>query len=135
VSRLSFVLLLRVRYLVEQPGRPPLLSEEVLLAGGTEAAAGRVEWIAEAKAMKWLADAKPDANIPMREKQALAASALNRWPEFRSAVEPQIRARAAELEASHKRIRQAVSMRVRELAVRPQLPPDLLGLLVLQPVI
>jgi hypothetical protein len=33
-----------------------------------------------------------------------------------------------------RRIRQAVSMRVRELKVVPQLPPDLLGILVLLPV-
>jgi hypothetical protein len=36
---------------------------------------------------------------------------------------------------AHRRIRQAVSMKVRGLTVRPQLPPDLLGLLVLQPLV
>jgi len=35
VSRLSTILLLRVRYLLNQPDRPPLLSEEVLVAGFT----------------------------------------------------------------------------------------------------
>jgi hypothetical protein len=32
-------------------------------------------------------------------------------------------------------VRKAVSLKVRELTVKPQLPPDLLGILVLQPVV
>ena len=51
------------------------------------------------------------------------------------ALYERIALRAAELEKSHKRVRQAVSLRVRELTATPQLPPDLLGLLVLQPVV
>jgi len=39
------------------------------------------------------------------------------------------------LTEAHRRIRQAVSMKVRGLTVKPQMPPDLLGLLVLQPMI
>ena len=135
VGRLSFVLLLRVRYLVEQPGRAPLLSEEVLVVGGTEGKGGNVDWVPEAEAMGWLVSAKPDANVSMTEKRALAKASLARWPELMSSVQGSIEARASELEASHKRIRQAVSLRVRELHVKPQLPPDLIGLLILQPVI
>ena len=41
--------------------------------------------------------------------------------------------RAEALTEAHRRIRQAVSMKVRGLTVKPQLPPDLLGVLVLQP--
>jgi superfamily II DNA or RNA helicase len=135
VDRLTFVMLLRVRYLIEQPKRPPLLSEEVLLAGGVEGARGQVEWMTEAAALRHLADAKPDANIPLREKQTLADRLLQRWPDLQPGVEAQIKDRAKALEGAHKRVRQAVSMRVRELAVTPQLPPDLLGLLILQPVV
>ena len=39
------------------------------------------------------------------------------------------------LTEAHRRIRQAVSMKVRGLTVKPQFPSDLLGLLVLQPLV
>jgi hypothetical protein len=134
VSRLTTVALLRVRYLLHQPERAPLLSEEVVVAACTDAGTpGAAQWLADPEALRLLADAKPDAEVPMAEKRALVAAALEAWPTLESALRDQIKRRAAELETSHKRVRQAVSLRVRELTVTPQLPPDLLGLLVLQP--
>jgi len=56
-------------------------------------------------------------------------------PEQTEKIVELIQQRAQELEASHKRIRQAVSLHIRALQVQPQLPPDLLGILVLQPVV
>ncbi|MCK6456029.1 MAG: DEAD/DEAH box helicase [Phycisphaerae bacterium] len=136
VSRLTTILLLRVRYLIEQPGQSvPLLSEEVIVRGYTDADASRATWLNEDEARRLLTDAKPDANVPMPEKRQLVAEALDQWPRHEPALRDQIAARAAELEKSHKRVRQAVSLRVRELSVKPQLPPDLLGVLVLQPVV
>ena len=136
VSRLTTVALLRVRYLLHQPERAPLLSEEVVVAACTDAGtSGAPQWLADPEALRLLADAKPDAEVPMAEKRALVAAALEAWPTLESALRDQIKRRAAELETSHKRVRQAVSLRVRELTVTPQLPPDLLGLLVLQPVV
>ena len=70
-----------------------------------------------------------DANLRQIE------SALDVWPTLESAVQERIKERAAELEKSHKRVRQAVSLKVRQLTLAPQLPPDLLGILVLQPVV
>jgi len=46
-----------------------------------------------------------------------------------------IQGRAEALTEAHRRIRQAVSLKVRGLTVKPQMPPDLLGLLVLQPLV
>lgn len=129
----TFVLLLRVRYLIEQPHKPPMLSEEVLLAGGSERSAGQVQWMTESAALHHLTEAQPDANVRLADKQAAAAHLLNMWPDLQSDVAAQIEGRAKALEVAHKRVRQAVSLRVRELSVRPQLPPDLLGILVLQP--
>lgn len=77
--------------------------------------------------------AQPDANMHLSEKQELVERALQ--GALRGAMQPLVQERARELEESHKRIRQAVSLRVRELQVEPQLPPDLLGILVLQPVV
>lgn len=136
VKRLTTILLLRVRYLVEQPGQAaPLLSEEVIIRGYTDGDAKHPVWLDGDEARRLLTDAQPDANVPMPEKRQLVATALDQWPRLESSLRDQIAARAAELEKSHKRVRQAVSLRIRELSVKPQLPPDLLGILVLQPVV
>src|SRR5574337_295291 len=135
VNRLTTIVLLRARHLVEQPRKTPLLSEEVLVIGYTTVGDGAVHWLEEAQAMSLLAEAQPDANVPMPEKQEVVRTALDEWPRLQAEVEAQIRQRATLLEQSHKRIRQAVHLRIRELSVRPQLPPDLLGLLILQPLV
>ncbi|HXH13676.1 MAG TPA: helicase-related protein [Alphaproteobacteria bacterium] len=106
VSRLTTVLLLRVRYLLHQPERAPLLSEEVVVAACTDAGTSSApQWLADSEALRLLAEAKPDAEVPMAEKRALVAGALEAWPTFESALRDQIKRRAAELEASHKRVR------------------------------
>jgi hypothetical protein len=138
VNRLTTILLLRVRYLLQQPQHPPLLSEEVLVTGFSgsqpEPQLGR-DWIEDSDALRLLADAKPDANIPIAEKRQLVEAGLNAWSKLDSALREKINARSTDLEKSHKRVRQAVALRVRELTVEPQFPPDLLGLLVLQPMV
>ncbi len=134
VNRLTTALLLRLRYLVEQPSRPPLLSEEVLVAAFATSN-GRPVKLPDDDALRLLLEAKPDANIPLPEKRELAANALNQWPALEDALQPHIQARAAELEKSHKRVRQAVGMPARQLEVKPQFPADLLGVLVLQPMV
>lgn len=136
VSRLTRILLLRVRYLLNQPDHPPLLSEEVLIKGFLEdVKTNSLEWLSDEDALRLLAEAKPDANIDMAEKRQLTALALDMWPNLAAPLREHISARSLELEKSHKRVRQAVSLKVRQLTVTPQLPADLLGILVLQPVV
>jgi len=148
VDLLTTLLLLRVRYLVELPQRAPLLSEEVLVLGYRPLEVAKDHWLSDGEALRLLADARPDENIPPGEKRELVEMALEEIGEWRvasgewgegngvqEAIRQRIHQRARELEASHKRIRRAVSLRVRELKVKPQFPPDLLGILVLQPVV
>jgi superfamily II DNA or RNA helicase len=136
VSRLTTIMLLRVRYLLDQPSRPQLLSEEVVVTGAARGSrGGKLDWLSNDDALKLLLEARPDANIGMTEKRELIASAIETWREMATALEHQIKDRARELEKSHKRVRKAVSLRVRELSLAPQFPPDLLGILVLQPVV
>lgn len=136
VSRLTTILLLRVRYLLKQPDRAPLLSEEVLVRAYHEGPPrAQRQWLAPEEALRLLADARPDANVPMPEKRALVRSALAAWPALETDLRRQLQSRAAELEKSHKRVRQAVKLRVRDLTLNPQFPPDLLGILVLQPMV
>jgi superfamily II DNA or RNA helicase len=145
VARLTTLLLLRVRYLLEQPQRAPLLAEEVLVCGYCD---HPPEWLSQDEALRLLAEAQPDANLPLAEKQELVRAALAELGEWEMAggewggghpiqqgLRQQVQARAAALAESHKRIRKAVDARVRGLEVKPHLPPDLLGLLILQPMV
>lgn len=129
------LLLLRIRYLVEQPARIPLFSEEVRVVAFTNAQDGSPDWLDERETLRLLIEAKPDANLPMAEKRILISAALDKWPTLEKALIPLIERRARDLEEAHKRIRQAVRLRVRELVVKSQLPADLLGILVLQPMV
>jgi hypothetical protein len=136
VARLTTIALLRVRYLLHQPDRTPLLSEEVLVRGFIQGQRdAKPAWLPESEAMRLLAEAQPDAEVPMAEKQELIAQALSSWQPIEPAMQEQIKSRAAALEESHKRVRRAVSLKVRQLTVAPQFPSDLLGILVLQPVV
>jgi superfamily II DNA or RNA helicase len=134
VAKPTTLFLLRIRYLIEQPERPPLLSEEVRVLG-FEGDASRPSWLPDDLALRLLAEAQPDANVAREEKVRLVQAILPAWPNLEKAAEPRIRERAKELEAAHKRIRQALSLRVRDWSLKPQLPPDLLGLLLLVPAV
>jgi hypothetical protein len=122
------------------------LSEEVLVVGFAEAGSKDVAWLEDGEALRLLAEARPDANLPNAEKKELVERSLGQLGEWRAAsgewgkdhplqnaLRTRIQERAKELEESHKRIRQAMLQRVRGLDVKPQFPPDLLGLLILQP--
>lgn len=147
VKRLTTLLLLRVRYLLRIPERPPLLSEEVLVTGYCWQKDRRYQGLEPDQALVLFGQAQPQGNIPKSEKQELLRDALEEigpWPDAASAstatevqklLESTICQRAAELEENHRRIRKAVSLKIRQLQVQPQFPPDLLGVLVLQPVV
>jgi superfamily II DNA or RNA helicase len=135
VEKSTTLALLRTRYLVNQPGRPPLLAEEVLVTGMTAGDRGKEpNWVTEDDALRLLGTAQPDANLTLDEKRSAIQPTLDAWKNRADDLHNRIHLRAAELEKSHKRIRQAVSLKVRDLTVTPQLPPDLLGMILLQPV-
>jgi hypothetical protein len=132
VSRLTTLYLLRLRFLIEQPNRTPLLAEEVQLAGHT-GTANQPAWLGPDEILNLLEKAQPDANIGDGEKCELVSTALTGWDQLDPAIQQTVQGRAEALAESHRRIRQAVSLKVRGLTVKPQMPPDLLGLLILQP--
>ena len=143
VAELTMLALLRVRYLLRQPNRAPLLAEEVRVVGWRGGNGRPLRWLADDEALRLLAESKPDANLSLAEKQELVQWALGEvngeWQmangEWWAGVEERIRQRAEALAESHKRVRQAMDARVRGLDVQPHLPPDLLGVVVLQPLV
>jgi len=133
VQRLTALALLRPRYQLVQPDRPPLLAEEVLVTGW-EVFTDR--WLSPEEALPLL-NAEPEGTMPVQEKREIVREALD---DLKAHLEPQgglwavVLERARELEEAHRRIRRTVGTPVRGLRVEPYWPPDVLGLLVLQPV-
>jgi len=110
-----------------------MLAEEIRVMGYTR---GKPDpWLDSDEALRLLADAKPDANIPRPEKEELVRHALEAYKHLGPAIAEQLQARAEELEQSHRRVRRAVRLHIRGFSVAPQHPPDLIGILVLQPVV
>ncbi|ACX52451.1 helicase domain protein [Ammonifex degensii KC4] len=135
VRRRTVLTLLRVRYLLDEPGRErSLLAEEVLVAGFRGTLPDQVTVLEEGEALSLLAEAGPEAPVTAEERREVLSEMLGRWEGFLPRVEAVVRERARRLEEAHRRVRAAAGLLRRGLAVRPQLPPDLLGLLVLLPV-
>ena len=134
VTRPTVLLLLRVRYLIHLPNQTPLFSEEVRVLGYTQGEQNTPAWLAEAEALRLLAEAQPDANLPLDTKKALLAAALQAYPTLETRLRLPIESRARDLTDAHKRIRRAMRLRVEELTVEAQWPVDLVGLLILVPV-
>ncbi len=138
VSRLTALVLLRVRYRVERPPYPPLLAEEVLLTG-REGFDGT--WLSPDAVLRLFTSAQPDANIPEGEKRDLVGLVLADIEPLVSADAAQegnglwqvVVERARDLERAHQRVRQHLGEREPELSVQAHWPPDVLGVLVLQP--
>ncbi|HOV86395.1 MAG TPA: helicase-related protein [Syntrophobacteraceae bacterium] len=135
VPRLTTLYLIRVRYLLEQPDRLPALAEEVQVLGRRMEKDGKEMWLSPDEALLLLSAAKSEAIVSMVEKRELVSMALDEWERIMPALRRRLDERAAELLDSHRRVRRAVAMKVRGLAFKPQLPPDLLGMLILQPMV
>ncbi|WP_298816463.1 helicase-related protein [Chloroflexus sp.] len=134
VSRLTTLLLLRVRYLIQLPERSPLLAEEVRVAGYFKSSPA-CSWLPDDESLRLLHEARPDDDVPKAERRERIEAALADWPAIEPLLAQRLRDRATELAAAYKSIRQAAKLRIRELKVEPCLPPDVLGVLVLQPVV
>ena len=136
VTRLTVLLLLRSRYLLELPEKDPILAEEVLVTGFV---GGEESLLPREKALSLLGSAKPVGNIPEAEKRELVELVLERvrpWVETeQSPLRGLLEERSAEIAEAHRRLRRTLGERIRGLAVQPQWPPDVLGILVLQPAV
>jgi len=127
VSRRVTLYLLRVRYLVHQPGGRQLFSEEVrVLAHNGEG------WLDDDLALRLLA-ARPAANLSLDVKRRAVEQALREWDILLSDAEGRLEQRAMKLTAAHRRVRRAMKAGGGGLHVELRPPADLLGVLVLTP--
>jgi len=138
VRERTTILVLRVRHLInearasDESARPPMLAEEVVLAGyrGTPEAP---RWVAQEEVERLVSEARPVANINPQQ----AAAWLGAVRATLSTLAPELDAianeRAASVLEAHTRVRRAAGLRIRGQRVEPHLPPDVLGIYVLVP--
>nr|WP_152944874.1 helicase-related protein [Desulfofundulus thermobenzoicus] len=134
VGRRTVLLLLRLRHLLEQPDRPPLLAEEVLVLGLQGHNPAHPHFLSDDEARQLLLEAAPDAPISQQERREVLAEVLKWWDDLLPHLEAKAKERAQRVLEAHRRVRAAARMIRRGLAVQPQFPLDLLGLLILLPV-
>lgn len=135
VQERTTLLLVRLRYhiLATRPDRPDaeLLAEDLLTLGFTGSPA-EARWLPSEK-VEELLSAAPAGNIDTAIATRFLQAALDGYPQLEPALEEQARERGEELLRAHQRVRDVGQLGGRRYQVRPQLPPDLLGVYVLLP--
>jgi superfamily II DNA or RNA helicase len=129
------LLLLRLRHLIGDldaggTSTPPLMAEECIVAGFT-GSPSNPQWLSPEAALELLQTAEPTANASDGIKQREVKDLLDRYLELSPDLEVLARERAEELGATYARIRSIT--KGKRSAVHPQMPMDLLGLLILNP--
>ncbi len=141
VDRRTVLLLLRLRYLLYEPDRPVQLAEEVRVFA-YQRGSGQDEYrvfpapdspFPTLDSLLPLLTAKPTANLSPQERIEWVQDALSEWNTIQPLLTQVIQARAQELTETHKRLRETVHLKRGGLKIEPQLPPDLISLLVLVP--
>lgn len=136
VDRRTVLLLLRFRFhiLKQVDGvEQPLLAEACDVVAFTGRGAN-VTWLDEATAEELL-NAPPAQNITPQQATANVERVLAMVADLQPQLNQLTEDRGADLLTAHRRVRSAARQTGVRYSVRPQLPPDLLGVYVLLPVI
>ncbi|MFZ5767234.1 MAG: helicase-related protein [Bacillota bacterium] len=130
----TVVVLLRIRYCLEQPGRPDAFAEEVAVAGFRRTPEGDFKWYypGDPEILSLLEGAEPSGNMPDGERRRQVEWALGVLKEDRSreVLQDVALSRGVLLEESHSRVSRQLGER--EVRVHPY-EPDVLGVYVLVP--
>lgn len=132
VSRRTILLLLKLRFMVEEHNKRPMLAEEVLISGFSGFPRDGIEWLDEGKSLDLLQKVSPEANISQEERREILEEVLGLWNDLQCGLKSIIDKHAKKLEDAHRRVRSSANLS-RRIKVEPYLPPDLLGILVLMP--
>jgi superfamily II DNA or RNA helicase len=132
VSRRTTLLLLRIRYLLEEKQRTtPSLAEEVVV-WGFRGRPEALEPLEIADAVRLLETVEPTGNVMPEEKLRVLAEILDWLPGLQGNLKELASQRAERLHEAHRRVRRIT--REGLLVVKPQLPADVLGVYVFLPV-
>ncbi|MGH2531693.1 MAG: helicase-related protein [Thermomicrobiales bacterium] len=136
VARRTTLALLRLRVhldVTRPDGTRVLLAEECVTAAWRRRGA-EAEWLDPAEADALL-DAAPRGHAEVGQRQLWVSQALDDYQSQGAAIAALAERRAGEVHDAHRRVRAAAGVRAREhqVAVRPILPADLLGIYVFMP--
>jgi len=143
VNRRTVLILLRLRFLLQQPDKAPLLAEETFIAGFRGFPPDRfryasystqgLDWLPDEEALALIQTAQAEGSISDFERRENLDEILDWWDDIQEDLDDLINRRANNLDEAHRRVRASARLKRRGLKVQPQLPPDLLGVLVLLP--
>jgi hypothetical protein len=134
VERWTTLLLLRYRYHIitkEGEATSELLAEDSALLAFT-GAPERAEWLDPDEA-EALLTAVPTENITPSQAADFVRKVIDGLDHLRPSLDDSARCRGQELLESHRRVRTAARVRNVRHDVRPELPPDVLGIYVYLP--
>ena len=132
VQRTTTLLLLRLRYHIVTGGNggSPLLAEDSQVIGLTGSPADPV-WLSQEEA-EALLQALPDANVAPQQATHFIQRVLAGWESLQAPLNQLAEERGAAILEAHQRVRVVARLKGVRTMVRPQLPPDLPGLYLLQ---
>jgi len=134
VTRRTALFLLRLRYLHHEGDAASASLAEETLAWGLRGIYPDVSELAPDEALRLL-DAQHDAaSVPLAERREVLRETLDWWLGLQERLGRLLAGRAARLAEEHARLADLVNAASsRVLTIEPQLPPDLLGLVILLP--
>lgn len=138
VSERTTLLVLRVRHLIHEvqargaEPRPPMLAEEVMMAG-YHGAPESPRWIDTDEVERLLREARPVANVVPQQATAWVSAVRAALGVLQPELDRIGRERAAAVLDAHRRVRRAANLRIQGQRVEPHLPLDVLGIYVLVP--
>ena len=128
------LLLLRIRFLLEDRAKDtPLLAEELVVVG-FRGRPDSLEVLPEAEALRLVKEAEATENILPQDRERLLGDVIGWLPALSPQLETVAEERAQRLLDAHRRVRKLTEERLRGFTVRPHLPMDVLGLYLLVPV-
>jgi len=135
VTRRTALFLLRLRYLhLDGDGDAASLAEETF-TWSLRGVHPDVSELDTAEAQRLL-DGQLDAvSVPTAERQEVLRETLGWWPALQARLAAMLSARAARLAEEHSRLADLVGSTAKLMQIEPQAPPDLLGLVVLLPMV
>ncbi|MFH1927291.1 MAG: helicase-related protein [Chloroflexota bacterium] len=132
VTQRTTLYLLRLRYLQRQGAEGPQALAEETLAWGFSGAPPDIVPLSLEDAASLLDAASPAANVSAAEKREVLSTVISWWDALQPELANLMGERAKRLAEAHHRVGRL--LKEGAMRIEPQMPPDLLGVLVMLPV-